>query len=318
VKKLSSGTFLVVATVVLGLGLGVFGILKLRSWNRAAPTFARFTTTKLTTASNVVTAAISPSGQAFAYVSTDGSRQSLHLRHIDTTAGENEIFGPAEVTYHGLTFSPDGNIVFFVRSSASDPPALYRVSVRGGEATLLYKDVSGAVAVSADGRSLAYVRDYPDQQQTALVVALADGSNERIAVVLKTPDGAFLVGPAPAFSPNGKLVAIPAKHDGYQNVMVVNVTNGTTRPIGDSRFQSVGRINWHTVGGGLVVVGAKDNGVGQVWQMSYPSGDLTRVTNDSNNYQSATMARDSHQILMEQTQRSGDKQGDLVLLKVAE
>jgi Tol biopolymer transport system component len=316
-KRFRSGTTLVVATVVIGVLFTVFGIYKLRTWTRPAPSFANLKLSKLTTTEKIVTAAISPDGQHFAYVTIKDDKQALRIRRVAATSGELEIVPSADANYQGLTFSPDGNFIYYVRSTPGETGTIYRIPANGGAITTLYKDVESPVSVSADGKSLAYVRGYPDQKQTAVVIGQEDGKGERIVAVLKDPDEAFVLSSGPAFSPNGRLVAAAAAHNDasgtYQNVLVVSIRDGTVRSIGNSRFLEVGRLFWHLVGGTLVMTAKDQESRGaQVWQLGYPTGELTHITNDSSDYEDVTITRDSHQIL---AVRNELQASDVVLLR---
>lgn len=259
----------------------------------------------MTTTGDAVTAAISPDGKEFVYVLLQDNKQTLRLKQIEGS-NDTELVGPMDANYKGLTFSPDGNFIFYVRSQGKVAGTIYRMALRGGPTVTLYNGVDGPVSVSADGKTLAYTRDYPDEKQSAVVVGQADGSGERIAAVLKEPVDAFVLSTGPAFSPNGRLVAVAARHTDtsgpYFNVLVVGLRDGTVRPIGPSRFSEVGRIFWHSIGGTLMLTATDQKSRNaQVWQLGYPDGELTRVTNDSINYEDVTLSRDSHRILAVET-----------------
>ena len=73
---------MVVFTVLVGISVSVFGIYKLRGWKRPTVSFANFKAAKLTTPENLVTAAISPDGRDFAYVTGESGKQSPVITKI--------------------------------------------------------------------------------------------------------------------------------------------------------------------------------------------------------------------------------------------
>src|SRR5512143_1245474 len=81
--------------------------------NLAEP-FHRMRMTRLTTTGQARVAAISPDGKYVAYAMGGPSQQGLWLRHI-ATGSDTEIVPTAPVNYTVLTFSPDGNFIYFLR-----------------------------------------------------------------------------------------------------------------------------------------------------------------------------------------------------------
>ena len=60
-------------------------------------------------------AAISPDGRYVAYVIDDLGKRSLHVRQIQVAkSGDVEILPPSEAFYSGLTFSNDGDYVYYL------------------------------------------------------------------------------------------------------------------------------------------------------------------------------------------------------------
>jgi Tol biopolymer transport system component len=96
-------------------------------------------------------AAISPDAKWVVHVMNDSGKRSLWMRQV-ATQSNIEIVPPAVVTYRCLTFSPDGNYIYYCVSSEESPQiALFQVSTLGGIATRLLDDLDGDVdhAVSA-------------------------------------------------------------------------------------------------------------------------------------------------------------------------
>ena len=87
--------------------------------------------TRLTNSGNAIDATISPDGKYIVYVLSDRSRQSLYIRQV-STANDKEIVPPAPVGFFGITFSPDGNELYYVIKANLDAGTLYRIPVLGG------------------------------------------------------------------------------------------------------------------------------------------------------------------------------------------
>ena len=66
----------------------------------------------LTTTGQITHAAISPDGKYVAHVVEDQGKESLWVRQVATTSSQ-QIVAPADVDYMGLTFSTDGNFIYY-------------------------------------------------------------------------------------------------------------------------------------------------------------------------------------------------------------
>jgi len=282
------------AAIVLGLivvAAGGFGLYKLFTRPKE---FGPARLTALTTGGKINDedisgqVSISPDGKYVVCGANDAKQQaSLWLRQISTNSLVR-IVPPETGGYLATTFSPDGELVYYVATLERNKfvPTLYRVPALGGTPAKVLDRVFSAIAFSPDGKQFAFVRANP--QDTALMVANTDGSGEpRSIAVLKQPNGFSTSGPS--WSPDGKRIAsgqFNASGAGYSTVVEVPVEGGEPRPIGSEKWASVGRLLWLGDGSGLIMTAVPEfSSIGtQVWFLPYSGGPAHRITNDLNGY----------------------------------
>ena len=153
----------------------------------------------------VVRAAITPDGKYVAYTRETGGKETIWLRQLDTS--ENiQIVPPSDDTYLGLVVSHDGNSLYFVRKTLTDPAtsAIYRVMTFGGIPVKITDHTEGTVSVSPDNKQLAFTRcKYKDDDFCSLMLIDTNGKNERKLLTRQRP--IRLSGTQ--FSPDGKSIA---------------------------------------------------------------------------------------------------------------
>ena len=272
------------AVVVAAVGLVAIG-MGLRKWlgSTAAP-FQRMKIERVTTTGNVRSAVVSPDGRYVVLVTSEGGTQSLWMRHLAT--GSNvQIVPPARVAYGGLAFSPDGNFIYYLELDRVFN-TLYQIPALGGTARKLIADVDSAVTVAPDGTRLAFLRRTTRTGETAILVAKADGSGEQ-KVAIHTGASAFHS--APAWSPDGKMIACVVGRrsaTGHQvTVVVLPAQGGPERSVTTQAWFQATAVAWLSDGRGLVLNAKEDSRApAQIWYVSYPDGDVRRVTNDLTDY----------------------------------
>jgi serine/threonine protein kinase/Tol biopolymer transport system component len=249
---------------------------------------------QLTTSGKVGHAAISPDGRYVAYSVTEGVKGSLWVEQVRTESYV-QVIPPAESHYLGLTFSRDGDFLYSVRSEGKDTAFrfLYKIPVLGGAARRLIADVDSRVAVSPDGKRLAFVRNSSAKGESALMVANEDGSGERQVAVHKYPNEFESV----SWSPDGKTLATGAHNSeaglSYTSVIEVPAEGGVERSLTPKRWAAVLDLAWAPNAQGLVVNTQEQiGGPAQVGYISYPTGEFRKITSDLNTYLDVSLTAD--------------------------
>src|ERR1051325_7723806 len=247
--------------IIIGVAIifvGVLAFLFIKIFRR--PTTVPFTNVRLsrfTTDGKVECAAISPNGRQVAYAEAEGEQQTLWIRQVETSNTGVVVVGPSKLKYLGLTFSPDSDYIYYIAAPLNSPSTLYRVPSLGGNPTGLVEDVDSPPTFSPDGKRMAYLRGYPDVNESVLMVAGVDGSGEQRLSTLKLPQFTFALGPAPSWSPNGKIiacsVAVANEQGQYQEVYQVDARNGDTKPVTNRKWRRVYRLSWLRDATGLMM-----------------------------------------------------------------
>jgi len=294
-KPLMIAALLVVGVITL-LSLYWF-IIHRQSGARtvAAIPFREMEIARLTTSGKTTHAAISPNGKYVAHVIEDAEGDSLWIRNVASPT-QVRIAGPATTEFAWVGFAPDGDSVYYVvLDRDKGDPVLYRVPVLGGPSSLIIYD-SAAVGFSPDHKQMAFLKGF--RSESRLIIANADGTNERALAVRRQPNFFGIVWTAPAWSPDGKTIACPiifADENGrFETVVGVSVADGSQVALTPKRWNSVGQPVWLADGSGVLVT-ASENGTGpaQVWHVSLKTGEATRVTHDLNDYHDLSLTADS-------------------------
>ncbi|HEX8845241.1 MAG TPA: protein kinase [Pyrinomonadaceae bacterium] len=262
----------------------------LSSQSGNVPSLAATKVTRLTATGKAAEAAISPDGKIVAYVVDEAGKRSLWVRQV-ATQRNLPIVDPTEVTYFGVTFSPDSNYIYYVTGKLNEPIRdLYQVASFGGTPKKILTDVDSPVTFSPDGKRFAFMRGEPANGERVIYIANADGTDERRLAARKAP--AFYE--IPAWSPDGKTIAVSARDamaGKAMTVVALNVEDGTERQITSERWLGVGEVAWVADGSGLLIIAAdQETRLSQLWYVSYADGATRRLTNDLNNYGGVSLA----------------------------
>jgi eukaryotic-like serine/threonine-protein kinase len=260
---------------------------------------------RLTTTGTAGMAAMSLDGRYVAHVSIRDGQQSLWLRQIATTSNV-EVVPPANVRYAGLTFSHDGNHIYYATYPGDSQYAnLYQVPILGGGARLILEDVDTSVTFSPKGDEFAFIRGFPTGGKSAVMVANADGSNVRELIARTRPLVFRLLGIA--WSPDGSKLAVTGRNleELRAQVVIVDVATKTETVLPTPDWRLVSRVAWLPDGSGLLVNAQETAGESsnQIFLVAYPSGESRRITNDLTSYSGLSVAPDGRSFVAIRTER---------------
>src|SRR5438128_2317416 len=252
---------------------------------------------QLTTSGNAERPAISPDGKFVAYIQRDGNATSLWVRQTATGSNVQIVPPQPNATLWAATVTPDGGFVDFVRQEAAQPPALWRVPFLGGTPKRLIDGVYSAMGWSPDGQRLAFVRI--SERTTALVVADRDGGHERTVATRRLPaafNGVYHPSRSsnrPAWSADGRVIAVMGHTDNAAyRVVLVDVASGAERlvPIPGDFPDAVAWLNAASFVLNPIATGGT---LRQLWRLSYPGGQASRLTNDLSSYLDVSVTGDA-------------------------
>lgn len=271
-------------------------------WERYHPvptasSFEQMTISRLTTSGNIGPAVISPDGKLVAYCKSEASKTSIWVKQI-ATGSEVRILPSTSMDCQGLTFSNDGNYLYYVQTlPGNQASSLYQVPSLGGVSKLVTVDVQSPVSFSPTYKQFVFVRRNPAEHGTSLVIANADGSSQRTLLTLRAPE--FFLPDGPSWSPDGKRIAVTqGDTDSLTQMAIetVDVDSGNEAPADakKKKWTDVRQLAWLPDGSGLVFVASGTANVfnSQLWLLPYPSGEPRRITNDLNQYNGVSITAD--------------------------
>jgi eukaryotic-like serine/threonine-protein kinase len=279
--------------------------------------FQRIEVTQLTNNGKASTTAISPDGKYVAYSVDEvgeywGSqnKESLWVRQV--AGGDVQVATPADVAYIGITFSRDGDFLYAARSEIMNRGVccfLYKMPILGGAGKQLIVRVDSKIALSPDGRRLAFVRNLEEESQSALVLANEDGTGEQQFLVRNLAEGVLDV----AWSPDGRKIVASVRNSesgaSYANLIEVPAQGGAEHRLTSKRWRRVGEFGWTADGRGLIANTVEEDaayGDSRIEYLSYKDGETRRITPDLNRYYGVSLTADSTTIATVQEKAAFD------------
>src|SRR5271170_2116779 len=238
--------------------------------------------------------AMSPDGRTLAEVKIDKGQQSLWIRNIPTNA-ETQILPPSGANFVGLTFSVDGNNLYYSRSSeeSSYIRTLYVVPVFGGTPRALIRDVDSPPSFSPDGERFVYLRQTPELKDHFIEMHVVNKDLSGDEIVYQGADSAT----GPLWSPDGKKIAWGELANARDTSTVIyDISSKQTRrlpPPGELEFRQW--FAWMPDSSSVVTTYAThQSDLVQIGLLDLSLGKLKPITNDLNTYSEIGITADGH------------------------
>jgi Tol biopolymer transport system component/tRNA A-37 threonylcarbamoyl transferase component Bud32 len=286
-----------------GLAVGLYGILgKGRPESASGRAAQQMKLATLMSRNDLGEAVLSGDGRYLAYVTSSGDRSSLNVRQV-RTGSDVQILPPQEFGFRGISFSPDGDYLYFLNRDPQSPNygALFQVPSLGGTPRKIAFDVDTAVTFSPDGKSFCFRRGLFEQGD-ALFIADSETGKERELGRVRLPETLHALNliPAPDWSPDGKRIAVAVTSPVggmHTSIATFDVASGERKNLGAQNWLIADSLRWLPDGAGVVLsavaIGFRNS---QLYQVSYPAGESRRMTNDLDGYQDVSISSDGASI----------------------
>ncbi|NNE99151.1 MAG: hypothetical protein HKN25_09050 [Pyrinomonadaceae bacterium] len=292
----SSRTVFFAATGFLLLAVSGVAVYLYASFNRNSDNrvpSASFDYTELTDTGDIGSSAISPDGKFIVFTKPleASNETSLHLMEIESR-NDVEIKIDGDIKPGIPKFSPDGKLIYFRTSGKlAQFEKIYRISRFGGEAKLIVENVWASFSISPDGKKLAYFsKDTAGEAQKIVIRNIESGKEEVISDESRGYNARIS---EPVFSPDqNQLAYLPAKKiNGHSAVAVIDLKTLQQNVI-ETPLYAIRNVVWNPDGKSIYLNGLKLGKSRQIWNLSYPKGEVTRVTSDSDSYYSLSISND--------------------------
>jgi eukaryotic-like serine/threonine-protein kinase len=301
------GTVLTAVILLALVAAAAFGVYSFVA-HKNALAFEHFSVSPVTETGKASLAALSPDANYILNVQRDAGQQSLWLRNVPTKSN-TQIVPPSDDQYHSLSFSPDGNSIYFTKDEKAEKNvySLYRAPVLGGNPERIVHDIGSGISFSPDRSRIVFIRFKRNEGEGDLIVANADGSGEKLLSKQTTRLR------APAWSPDGKSIAATEFTGDQAALSSLDLFDASTgeKQIFKKTDMFVGSPIWLPDQSGILVTasGRESNfNRSQIGSISYPAGVYRPITNDTNDYPVISLSADGKTIATVQSQYVGTLQ----------
>ncbi|HEX8288897.1 MAG TPA: protein kinase [Pyrinomonadaceae bacterium] len=291
---------LLALVVLAGLSFGFYRLFAERP-GIAATAFDKIQVSGINTDGKTAAPAISPDGKYIAYLSGEVGSRSLAVRQVSTDSSVT-IIQPTTANLFGITFSPDGDYIYYLQTSEDFVlNTLYRIPTLGGTPKKLIEDVDSTVTFSPDGKQIAFQRNVSKEAIVIIYTANVDGSN--VQPLIRSDETGYNIIGSPKWSPDGSTILVRAFNNfggtvEKMEIAEISLAEKKLKVFGRREWAAVYEFNWFKDGSGFLFT-AQDslNSPVQIWRATYPRGEFHPVTNDINNYNSLNLSADGKTII---------------------
>ncbi len=292
-RKVRSGWIMLTGLLLL-IASGVAGWYW---WPRAKP-FSTISVAQITNTGTIEKIALSGDGKFLAEVKNDAGQRSLWVRNIVTDT-DTQILGAFGGGYLGVSFSPDGNYLYFTRGTPDNSvlARIYTMPLFGGTPRQLVLDVDSAPSLSPDGNRFAYLRWTPDRKDQYSEIHVADKDGNHDEVLYRSADKAE----APEWSPGGNEIAwIEVTGPASAEVEILDLRAKTVRSIAqpsgvilDRQDSGYSNLAWLPDDKHLLALYTKPHADReQIGILGVRGNEFRTVTNDVNAYSQLALSAD--------------------------
>lgn len=293
--------------IVLAAGFGFYRMYRPTGTPKPLPTVE---SERLTGDGKVREAAISPDGKFLAYLDIRGNEKAMRVKQIETNSTVEILKEGDFEDINNVTFSPDGNFVYFGGIDRDRKISVYKVATLGG--TPISVPIKAMTfSLSPDGKRIAYYEEDGKTTETAISVANLDGTGAR---KIASRNGRKWIDPGTSWSPDGNSLIICEGDDDREpnpliSLAIYSLKDETVRSLGSGRWDRIDNsgIAWDPSGDSVYLIGSASGGEPmRIWRVSIPDGETAELTNNEKDYRGLSITADGTRLVTSEEEiRSG-------------
>lgn len=287
---------IVAASLMVAALFAGFAVFRWRANGSGSPSkalaFDQLQVTQLTSSGNAFLPTISPDGKYVVYLQYLPEGAGLFLRQVSATSSVRLVAPDGPRSPRAATIGPDGTFVDYWRPDNT----IWRVPFLGGTPRQILDGATTSIGWSPDGQRMAFARSKPGGGRD-LVTANRDGGDIR-AIAERSgfgsssmPGGTMM---APAWSPDGRRIAMFRRlgEDVRDiGIEVFDVADGQPHVVHTRGDVPLG-LSWFDDQTLLIAQALETGTPSQLWRVAYPSGDRSRLSNDTTRYSNISLSAD--------------------------
>ncbi|MGB6991012.1 MAG: hypothetical protein WBD89_17370, partial [Candidatus Sulfotelmatobacter sp.] len=207
-----------------------------------------------------------------------------------------QIIAPSPATYRSLTFSPDGNYIYFrkAQNAVNSDYNLYRAPVLGGNPQTVVHDIDSDIALSPDGKRMVYIRaNDPEIGKERLLSADLSGNDEKVLRITPIAEASSFL----SWSPDGQEIALSRfqPDQALGGIDLFDIGSQKTQRFVTFNDKAPYELKWLPDGRGILAVyqqAGPSFSRAQIGFIPSAGGELQPITRDTNRYLTLTTSAD--------------------------